>query len=230
MSLKSRIVELTESGQTELDRCARYLHETREAWRLLQLLARHGTQFRFRGLSGERLQLENLVENSQHYTRVYLTEAVLERVIGVFEDFLFGLFKAWLSEFPGSIQDRQLKMSDVLESDDLDSLKGTVIDRVLLDWKYERVEKWFRRLQEFVKGSMISESRMGVFIEAKCRRDLLVHNNGVVSQAYLEKSGKFAVYPIGAKVSVTARFLFDVIGTLKQLITEVSELAAEKAT
>ncbi len=231
MTLSLEIQQLRDSHLEELDHCLRYVRDTEYAWLILQQLATQRKAISIRDQPTKQPRnLSELVARAEHYTTVYLAESALERIVAIFEDFFFELLRLWLLEHPRSLEKKQLEFSTVLDATDITSIKSAVIERELLDLKYQRVEKWFRFLQERIGIALPVEGVIEMFVEMKARRDVITHSRGIVTGIYMQKVGTNAKYSLGERIEVTDSYLDNSSTTLKGLIAQLANATLTRAS
>lgn len=74
---------------------------------------------------------------------------------------------------------------------------------------------------EYLKSALgleIEEEFWGKWIEIKARRDLIVHNDGVVNEIYLNKAKDFALCTIGEEAKIDSNYFAEVVAFLKKLV------------
>lgn len=62
------------------------------------------------------------------------------------------------------------------------------------------------------------EDLWGKWIEIKARRDLIVHNNGIVNEIYINKAKTFSLCSLGEEALIDENYFKMVVSTLKSLI------------
>jgi hypothetical protein len=106
-------------------------------------------------------------------------------------------------------------METLLKCDNLQDVKELMIDANIENIMYGSFDNWFQFLQQKMKldVGILSKNKEAV-IEVFQRRNLLVHNNGIVNQRYLKGVGK-SNYRIGDKILISEEYLTQAITMLK---------------
>jgi hypothetical protein len=134
-----------------------------------------------------------------------------QQQIVIFEAAFFDMLKLVLQDQPLRLSGRrQLEYAVVLGAASRDEIICWMVDREMNELKYKPVGDWFAYLQRLVSDCSVSEADAGRIAEAKASRDLLVHNAGLVNDIYIEKSGAFARYKVGEKLSVSGTYTLEV--------------------
>lgn len=83
-----------------------------------------------------------------------------------------------------------------------------------------------KQLEYFDKGLgvKLEEDIWGKWIEIKARRDLIVHNGGVVNETYVKKSGQFALLKLGEDALINEEYFRGIIADLKSMVGSIDRL------
>lgn len=73
-------------------------------------------------------------------------------------------------------------------------------------------------------GVKLEEELWGKWIESKARRDLIVHNGGVVNDVYLKKTDQFALLNFGEEAIIDEDYFRNIIADLKRMIGAIDRL------
>jgi hypothetical protein len=243
MEVIDQIRDLSSRIQNELVRGSNYYHHTTVAWRFLQRLVAEGRRIEVRNVAtGESTDGRTLAALAQGYVTEYLAESVFQHYISLLEDYLFGLIGAWLMAHPKGIvgldedesddklkkSERTVPLSFITDNPDRESILRAVVDRELDRLKYKRLALWFDYLEKRARLGVPSKQQIEQLAEMKASRDVLVHNRGIVNQAYLLKAGSTARFADGARLEITAPYLRDSRLLLTEVVQRTSEKAIEK--
>lgn len=115
---------------------------------------------------------------------------------------------------------KEVTVLDLIDKD-RDTIIGNIIN--------QRVEKLFyagpqKQLEYFDKalGIKVDEDIWGKWIEIKARRDLWVHNAGIVNQIYIEKTGEYQLCELGSEAIIDEAYFSKCVATLKRMIGRIN--------
>ena len=107
-------------------------------------------------------------------------------------------------------KDKTVEISIIQESADIDELWDTIIRRYLQKLPYNGMKSMILKLlKEFgLKQSDMPTNLIDKLNEYSLCRNIIVHNQKKVSDDYIRKSGRFAVFSKGDTVKITEELLF----------------------
>ena len=70
-------------------------------------------------------------------------------------------------------------------------------------------------------GIKVDNDIWGKWIEIKARRDLWIHNAGVVNQIYIDKVREYKLCDFGAEAIIDEQYFGDCVATLKTMIGRI---------
>lgn len=114
---------------------------------------------------------------------------------------------------------KEVTVVDLIDKD-RDILIKNIID--------QRVERLFytspqKQMEYFDKalGIKVDDDIWGKWIEIKARRDLWIHNAGVVNQIYIDKVREYKLCDFGAEAIIDEQYFGDCVATLKTMIGRI---------
>ena len=108
--------------------------------------------------------------------------------ISSFELFLQDLTTVVLRKFPKKIGSHTLKLSEVLEYDEIDDIVFRAAEEVLYKISYKKPLEYLKDICELLSfDSAKIETDWSIFVEAKARRDLGVHAGWICNDTYVRK-------------------------------------------
>ncbi len=101
MSLQVEIEALSSQITERLDASREFYVHTRQAWRLVEKVARKGRPVGIVDLTTRQsLSADDLGRRAQRYATVRLAESVFRDLSGLMEDWFIGVVRAWLTAHP----------------------------------------------------------------------------------------------------------------------------------
>lgn len=120
--------------------------------------------------------------------RSYLRCNIFAASIASIELFFQEALKCVIAEHPKKIGSMQFKLSEILEFSSKDELLSRAIDDYLNKLAYKRPFEYLEELASILSiEKQPIEELWPVFVEAKARRDLGVHNGWICNDTYLRK-------------------------------------------
>jgi len=118
----------------------------------------------------------------------YLIAQLFIAHISAFELFLQEMITVIIRNYPHKIGSVQFKLSEILQTDDLEDLVFRAAEETLNKLTYRKPSEYLKEVCDIfsVDPSLIANDWL-VFIEAKARRDLGVHNGWICNQTYIRK-------------------------------------------
>ena len=243
MPLSSDIRSLADQVVNRLHEAREFYVHSRQAWRLVQQLARKGRPVGIVDLATKRqFPTGDLESRAQRYVTVQLAESTFREFSSLLEDWILGLIRLWLTAYPEDIdlnfdpatgqrqgkkqEEVQIPLSRLLHLRDCGAILGGVIERVVRDLNYERPEKWFQYLDNRLHLRCPDTNQRTRLYEMKAARDCLEHNGGVINQDYLNKARTAARYPEGEPVQIDEPYLMDCFTLLRDVTVAMAGAAA----
>jgi hypothetical protein len=162
------------------------------------------------GLSDKTVSPHELAVHLEHAYDEYFLSMIHQHQVELFEHLFFDVLRLILTDQPLHLRGkRQIEYYVVVASQTKDEIITAMIEKELNEIKFKNVRDWFDYLERLASGCKVSNTELGLIVEAKATRDLLVHNAGIVNQIYIEKSGKFARSKVGDEISVAGDYTRD---------------------
>lgn len=229
MALADDIHQLRVDSLAALDSIHDYYTHTKRAWRLVQLIVQQGHKVQFQNrATGSAVTETELPGLAQEYVTGYLTSATFQDFVSLFEHFVFDFLRTWLVQYPKSLERSQLDFRIVLEAADKADIILAVVDKKLVKLAYDRVERWFKYLEDVAKLGCPNQSQIEQLAEIKASRDILVHNNGIANSVYVEKSMGRARFDEGEKLEISEQYHRESWQLMKLVISDIAEAANKK--
>ncbi len=160
-----------------------------------------------------------------------LPQVVLFQVVAAFEGFFFDLLRLLLQQNPYALsQQRKLAVADVLARPDFAALIDHLIELELHELRYKSVAEWFQFLPKIIKLDAPTSSDIERLAELKATRDIFAHNAGVANEIYVRKAGSHARAFEGAALTISRPYLYDAVGFLKRLVSDLVAKAFKRLT
>lgn len=148
-------------------------------------------------------------------------------LVAALEDYLSKIMK-WILLFDnnrikctisGVNFSKEVTVVDLIDKD-----KDTLISGII----NQRIEGLFyaspqKQLEYFDRalGIKVDEDIWGKWIEIKARRDLWIHNAGIVNQIYIAKAGEYKLCDLGSEAIIDEQYFSDCVAILKTMIGRI---------
>ena len=146
----------------------------------------------------------------------------LENIIIYFIEFLSQCFKLFFASHPGSMKNFQFAYSDISSCLSLDEIKNNLSSLITEQIMHKSKEEIFK---EFFKHHSIEsqyyEKHKAEILEIFYRRNIFVHNNGVVNKNYLGCSGNIFGFKEGQDAPIDIEYLYNSCSYLLLLSADI---------
>ncbi len=227
MPLPEDIRSLADRVLDRVDTAREFYMHTRQAWRLVQQLARKGRPVGIVDLvTKQSLPAGDLESRSQRYVTVHLAESIFRDLSSLLEDWIMGLIRLWLTAYPEDLdlnfdpttgkrrrqkqeEEVQIPLSRLLHLRDCSMIFDGMIEEVVRDMTYKRPDQWFKYLDRRLSLGCPDAAQQAKLYEMKAARDCLEHNRGVINEDYLKKAGDAKRYSEGDLVQIDEPYLLE---------------------
>lgn len=145
-------------------------------------------------------------------------------IVASVEDYLSKIMISVLKAEPKRLKCtiKDVKMVDSVSVIDLvdkskDELFDQIIDQRLASLFYASPQKQLEYLDKAI-GVKVEDSIWKEWIEIKARRDIWIHNAGIVNQIYLDKAKDAAQYTLGQEATITLKYFQETVALTKRMI------------
>ena len=229
MALTDELRRLHADSLAALDASHNYFAHTEGVWRLVQKWIREGHKLTIRDqLTDSVVDQSELPDLAQKYVTGYLASATFQHFVSLFEDFVFDFLRAWLIEYPGGLSRKQVTFRTVLQSADKAEIVRSVVQKEVGDLAYERVDAWFKYLENTANLGCPSQDQIAQLAEIKASRDVLVHNKAVAHSIYVDKSMGRARCQAGEMLEIPEHYHRESWQLIRQVISDIAEAGMNK--
>jgi hypothetical protein len=163
-----------------------------------------------------------------------LCEAFLVRSLSQFENFLGDVLAKVLAEYPQKLTTRVQDIPtcpavtpvQIVAATDKESLLKALIRDHLSNVFRQRPKSYMTYVTAIVGGQ--EDASFRDLYEVAATRDLVVHNDSIINQLYMDKAGSKARGGLGDKLIVDKSYLYDALAKLKKVSGAVKR-EAERA-
>lgn len=230
MALADDILALCDRATAELNAVYDYLFHSQQAWLLANAtLASNPAQVFHNPVTGTTISGAQLSVLSARYAEKQLLEATFLQFLSVFEVFVGDLLRLWLTAHPRAIGGKTLKFEDALDAGDMPTLVSQVVDHEVAEVTYRSPRTVFQYLEKRIGLALPPPAEIDRLAEAKATRDVIVHNRGVINDAYLLKAGALARHTAGQFVDIPNPYHRDRWELTAKLVADFSAGALAKA-
>lgn len=114
---------------------------------------------------------------------------------------------------------KEIPVIDLIDND-RESLIRKLIDQRVEGLFYASPQKQFEYFDKAL-DLKVDEDIWGKWIEIKARRDLWIHNAGIVNQIYINKTGDYGLCTFGSEAIITEEYFGNCIAILKTMIGRI---------
>lgn len=150
------------------------------------------------------------------------------------EDYISSVLLSILLAFPrkilisakGNESGRSVELKSIIEKGDLESVLFEEARIRLADIMYASPAQYISYFQKIAGFELGNHTQ--AYIEMKATRDLLVHNEGIINELYISKSGNLARGKIGEPVPVDDAYFEGCVSVLKSMTSTIYRGLIEK--
>lgn len=173
---------------------------------------------------------ENLQEIFENAINKDFYYSIITYLIAIFENFLnqvaFKILKLdskrLLITISGVNQSRKVELDKIIRSNSFDNLIEDLIKTELVNLFYASPQKYKEYFNK-VLSLDIDDEIWDKWFECKATRDIIVHNNGIINDIYLSKSGDKARGMINEQIEVDEVYFKGLIVTLKSFAGKINK-------
>lgn len=163
-----------------------------------------------------------ILSKRKSYRRT-LESSTLTRLVCIFENFLYYSFgELMVSDLKSYIGSKTIKLADVFDGKSNEKINST-INTELKSQLYDSIKglKYFSKKENLNIENY--DAQMKKYIEINLRRNVHVHNNGIVNDIYISECEKYGIEVSSKRIlNVSSDYLDDAIDAIKELVLIIS--------
>lgn len=168
--------------------------------------------------------IRSFEETKEQHPEKILHKSLFTQLFSEFDSFIGDLLNTIYNsneEILKSIH-REIPLSDLLKFPDIESAKNHILNKEIETFRRESYAEQFINLEKKFSINLRKFSDWPAFIELSQRRNILIHNGGLVSEQYLtccqSQNHNFEVKPnIGEQLNVTPEYFINAIKILSKV-------------
>jgi hypothetical protein len=127
--------------------------------------------------------------------KTLINKQYLYHLYSIMEIFFTDSCTRFLISYPGHIGNTKNDIDLLTEVYSLTAAIKYHAEKKMNELSYKRIDEYLDTIYTiFGEKNSIDEKQIGIIIEGKATRDLLMHNNGKLNHIYFEKTGKYSRY------------------------------------
>ena len=167
----------------------------------------------------------DLIENEMALlNKEFLRKGVFAYIFALFETSLSDCLKRYLNEFPAKLPIHDLSMknrkNDFIKGIFTYKLLESMIDDYIITISYGKTKTFLAKLCELLSIDDVSNAFSDGLNEKKERRNLLLHNNLIINNKYIENTDS-SKNDRGHKLKITKEYLIETIKEIRELLSIV---------
>ena len=151
-----------------------------------------------------------------------LSESVLMMLLIKYEDSISKLFRYLIEKHPDAfLSDKKISYSELMSmKSNIDYIKDRFVDKEIDEIMREPISSWYDSFQKRQKVNFLFEDNVfNSFKEIYYRRNLIVHNQGIVNDSYLGSVNNASV-KLGDKLIVDKEYLKSAFSLTNMLLID----------
>lgn len=223
MALVDKMTQLRDNCLSSLDASHDYYTHTKNIWRIIQQFVREGHEFTIRNCVTDHIVNQTELSGlAQPYITGYLASATFQHFVSLFEQFVFDLLRAWLTEYPNSLSRKQLQFGTVLDAKNKNEIVTAIVQKEVQEIIYKRIAEWFNYFENIASLGYPTEDQILKLAEIKASRDVLVHNNGIANSIYVDKSMGQARFASGETLELPEQYHRESWQLIKKVVSDIA--------
>lgn len=164
--------------------------------------------------------------------REYFRCATFFSLISSMEIFLQELIKCIIRIHPKKIGATTFKLSEILDMSSKDEVINKAIDEYLNKVMYKKPFEYLAEICDIFSIEKLKlEEYWSIYIEAKARRDVGIHNEWICNETYLRKiseAGLKTTLKLGEKITPASKeYIFNTSECMRKIAFNITELVIE---
>lgn len=163
--------------------------------------------------------------------REFLLKGVFAYIFALFESSLSECLKRYLNEIPSKLpmQDITLRKNKeaLINGSFTYKLLESWVDEYIMNISYGTTTSFLVKFCELLSIDNVSSAFSNHLNEKKERRNLLLHNNLIINNKYIENT-KSSAYQKGSKLEISKEYLFETINEMKKMFSVIELRLSEK--
>jgi len=186
------------------------------------------------------IEYDKMIQVGNNFVKNELADSIFVLNMANFEQWILNSMRITYMKYPSEIfknekqknekQEKQIDITLVKESVDLDDLWGKIIERYLIGLTYDGMKKLlnkFLKLFDIKKAEITTDIVDKINENSQCRH-LIVHNHKIVNDAYIEKSGKHARFKKNEQIVISEEILFEEGDNLLRFMQDFRNIFARR--
>lgn len=141
-------------------------------------------------------------------------------LITYFENMIAGVIKKDFIKHPErvSLKEKTVSYKLLTEVGNIDDIRDILIDQEVTNMMYDSLNGWKKFFQKSLKLELRSwEEKFDILQEIIARRNLFVHNNGVINNTYLNKLNSSDRNKIGKYIGIDRKYIDNAINIIEYI-------------
>ena len=141
-------------------------------------------------------------------------------LVTYFENLIAGVLRENFTKYPQRIllNEKSVSYRMLTEVNDIEEIKNILIDQEVTNKMYESLLEWKNYFQKNLKLDIrVWEDEFDKIQEIIARRNLYVHNNGIVNNIYIKLVGDGGKYSIGEYLNIDREYIDNAINIIEYM-------------
>jgi hypothetical protein len=213
----NRLYVITDLNAKALRALGNDIYVTKRRTVPIQVVTRHGQTIE---TTKRRAKVKQMIESSLASD---LYQNALISAVAIAENYLTSLMSQMLTAYPNKIgKDKKLDIKEILSVGEHTDIVAMLIEKEILSSMYKKPLEYLREVEKVVSIS-IPQEIIEKYAEIKASRDLCIHAQGVVNEAYVQKAGAKARGTRGDTIKVNKAYFDSSMVTLKDIVHTIFE-------
>ncbi len=157
---------------------------------------------------------------AQEKQKEILYRGSLLLVVTYFENLIASVLRENFAKYPQRIalNEKSVSYKMLTEVNDIEEIKDILIDQEVTNKMYESLLDWKNYFQKNIKLELKAwEEKFDVLQEIIARRNLYVHNNGIINNIYIKLIHDDDQYSLGEELIIDREYIDESVNTIEYL-------------
>lgn len=141
-------------------------------------------------------------------------------VVTYFENLIASVLRGNFAKYPQRIalNEKSVSYKMLTEVNNIEEIKDILIDQEVTNKMYESLLDWKNYFQKNIKLELKAwEEKFDILQEIIARRNLYVHNNGIINNIYIKLIHDVSKYSMGEELSIDREYIDDAVNIIEYL-------------
>ncbi len=217
---KEKGIKILDETQTLVDVPQKAIEFIKGLEDLVQEIDQHRNDTPFYSYLPKNIKKEYQKFEAREKQKEILYRGSLLLVVTYFENLIASVLRENFAKYPQRIalNEKSVSYKMLTEVNDIEEIKDILIDQEVTNKMYESLLDWKNYFQKNIKLELKAwEEKFDVLQEIIARRNLYVHNNGIINNIYIKLIHDDDQYSLGEELIIDREYIDESVNTIEYL-------------